>query len=51
MGCTHEIHPVTDVCVDTDHKIVSTPAYMLGPGPAAVHEGIRKLVDAVLALL
>ncbi len=51
MGCTHENRPVDDVCVDADHKIVTTPAYMLGPGPAAVNEGIQKLVDRILALL
>jgi enhancing lycopene biosynthesis protein 2 len=51
MGCLHESQPVTEIAVDADHKIVSTPAYMLGPGPAAVYEGIRKLVDKVLAMI
>ncbi|MEW6198269.1 MAG: isoprenoid biosynthesis glyoxalase ElbB [Planctomycetota bacterium] len=51
MGCVHENRPVTEIAVDTDHKIVTTPAYMLGPGPAAVWEGIRKLVDQVLAMI
>ena len=51
LGCSHENQPVTGIAVDADHKIVSTPAYMLGPGPAAVYEGIRKLVDKVLALI
>jgi enhancing lycopene biosynthesis protein 2 len=50
MGCTHEQCPVTEFAVDVEHRIVSTPAYMLGPGPAAVFEGIRKLVDKVLEL-
>ncbi len=51
MGCVHEDRPVTDVALDAEHKIVTTPAYMLGPGPAAVWEGIRKLVEQVLALI
>lgn len=51
MGCVHENRPVTEITVDTDHKIVTTPAYMLGPGPAAVWEGIRRLVDQVLAMI
>lgn len=51
MGCTHENRPVTDITVDTDHKIVSTPAYMLGQGPAEVSVGIRKLVNQVLAMI
>lgn len=49
-GCQHENHTVTEIAVDTEHKIVTTPAYMLGPGPKDVFEGIRKLVDQVLAL-
>jgi enhancing lycopene biosynthesis protein 2 len=51
MGCLHENQSVTEALVDRDHKVVTTPAYMLGPGPAAVFEGIRKLVEQVLALL
>jgi enhancing lycopene biosynthesis protein 2 len=51
MGHTHEDRPTTGITVDEDHKIVTTPAYMLGPGPAAVHEGIDKLVDKVLAMI
>lgn len=50
MGCLHEPQPVTGITVDADHRIVTTPAYMLGPGPAAVFEGIRKLVEEVLRL-
>lgn len=50
MGCVHETRPVTDIAVDADNKIVTTPAYMLGPGPAAVFEGIRKCVDQVLQM-
>jgi len=50
LGCSHENQPVTAIAVDAEHQIVSTPAYMLGPGPAAVYEGIRKLVDEVLRM-
>lgn len=51
MGCKHQECPVTEFVLDRAHKIVSTPAYMLGPGPSAVFEGIRKLVTEVLALI
>ena len=51
MGCRHENCAVTDCIVDEQHKIVTTPAYMLGPGPAQVYEGIRKLVERVMGLL
>jgi len=50
MGCRHEECAVTEFVVDREHKVVSTPAYMLGPGPADVYQGIRKLVSEVLAL-
>lgn len=49
MGGEHENCAVTEISVDEKNKLVSTPAYMLGPGPAAVFEGIRKLVDKVLS--
>ncbi|MGD8454226.1 MAG: isoprenoid biosynthesis glyoxalase ElbB [Phycisphaerae bacterium] len=50
-GCVHEDRPTTEITVDEEHKLVSTPAYMLGPGPAAVHEGIRKLVEHILKMI
>lgn len=51
MGCVHETRPVNEITVDVHHKLVTTPAYMLGKGPAEVFEGIRKLVDMVLAMV
>lgn len=51
MGCAHQNQVTTDIVVDADHKIVSTPAYMLGPGPAAVHAGIAKLVQRILTMI
>lgn len=51
MGCTHENCTVTEIAFDEQHRVVSTPAYMLGPGPAAVYDGIRKLVDRIAGML
>jgi enhancing lycopene biosynthesis protein 2 len=51
MGCRHEACAVTECVADTENKIVTTPAYMLGPGPAAVHAGIARLVEKVLAMI
>jgi enhancing lycopene biosynthesis protein 2 len=50
MGARHVACEVTNMVVDERHKIVSTPAYMLGKGPAEVFEGIRKLVNEVIRL-
>ena len=51
MGAVHEARPVHATCLDTDNRIVSTPAYMLGPGPAAVFRGIKKLIEELLGLV
>jgi len=50
MGAQHCDCPVTEMVVDERHRIVSTPAYMLGKGPAEVFEGIRRCVAEVLRL-
>ena len=50
MGGEHCVCSVTEHVVDEELKVVSTPAYMLGRGPAEVFEGIRKLVGDVLRL-
>ena len=48
-GARHVVKAVDEVCLDEAHKLVTTPAYMLGPGIADIAKGIEKLVDAVLA--
>ncbi len=40
---------VDDIVVDEEQRLVSTPAYILGPGIAAVDAGIGKLVAQLLA--
>lgn len=42
--------PVDDIVVDEDHKIVTTPAYMLAQDIARAASGIDKLVSRVLVL-
>ena len=51
MGSTHKACPVNGIVVDRKNKIVSTPAYMLGPGVAQVAKGIEKAVREVLAMV
>jgi len=41
---------VDQIVVDEKNKVVSTPAYMLGPSIAPVSAGIEKLVAAVLEM-
>ncbi|HEX76332.1 MAG TPA: isoprenoid biosynthesis glyoxalase ElbB [Dehalococcoidia bacterium] len=50
MGGKHIICKVDEIAVDEENKIVSTPAYMLGPTISRVALGIEKLVDNILQL-
>ncbi len=50
LGAVHENHPPEEICVDEEHKVVTTPAYMLAQGPAQVWAGIERLVQAVLSM-
>lgn len=48
FGAKHENTQVDEIVVDENHKIVTTPAYMLGPGISDIAKGIEKLVKQVL---
>lgn len=50
LGARHIDTVPGGVHVDLNNKVVSTPAYMLGPNIAKVHEGIDGLVAKVLEL-
>jgi enhancing lycopene biosynthesis protein 2 len=50
LNATPKEARVTEIVVDEKNRIVSTPAYMLGPGIAEVATGIEKLINKVLEL-
>ena len=50
LGGVPEVRKVTETCYDAKNKVVSTPAYMLGPNIASVAKGITNLVNKVLEL-
>ncbi len=50
MGAKHSDCQVGDVVIDKDHRIVTTPAYMLAQRISQVADGAEKLVKAVLEL-
>jgi enhancing lycopene biosynthesis protein 2 len=50
-GSRHVECPVTEFVVDREHKIVSTPAYMLAERISETAEGIDKLVREVISLI
>jgi enhancing lycopene biosynthesis protein 2 len=51
MGAKHVTCPVTEMVVDEEQKIVSTPAYMEAQSIKEAAEGIEKLVAEVLRLI
>ncbi len=50
MGAKHIDKPVDQIVVDREHKLVTTPAYMLATSIAEAASGIEKLVASVLSL-
>ena len=51
LGCFHTECSVHDYITDEKNKIVSTPAYMLGPRISDVEKGINGLVEKVLSMI
>lgn len=50
-GAKHLDTALDGICLDEQHKVVTTPAYMLGQNIAEVNQGIQKLVKAVIAMI
>ena len=51
LGSTHATCPVDEAVIDEAHRVVSTPAYMLGPSPAGVAAGIEAAIAQLAAWL
>lgn len=47
MGGLHRTCKVDDIVVDFEHRVVTTPAYMLATGVAEAASGIFKLVERI----
>ncbi len=50
LGGKHVVCKVDDIAVDFENKIVSTPAYMLGPSISFIALGIEKCIGKVLEM-
>ena len=50
-GAVHENKEATEVCVDTVHKVVTTPAYMLAQSIKEVCEGADNMIKALIKLI
>lgn len=51
MGAEHENKAATEVCVDEENKIVTTPCYMLATSLKDIAAGTRNLVSEMLELM
>jgi enhancing lycopene biosynthesis protein 2 len=51
MGAMHMECPVEDIVVDQQHRLVTTPAYMLAGSISEAASGINKLVDRTLEMI
>ena len=51
MGATHRDCPVHKAVIDEDNRIITTPAYMLGPGPKDVGTGIEQSINKLMSWL
>ena len=50
MGALHQPVGPTEVVVDEDNRLVSTPCYMNDVGPWVVYQGAERMVEEVLRL-
>lgn len=50
IGINHIVCPVDQIVVDEKHKVVTAPAYMLGPGIKDIAKGIEKLVEKIIEM-
>jgi len=51
LGAQHVDCDVENIVVDERMKIVTTPAYMLGPSISYIYKGIEKLVNKILEMV
>jgi enhancing lycopene biosynthesis protein 2 len=51
LGSNHQQCPVDGCVVDEDRRILTTPAYMLGPGPKDVGAGIEQAIEKLMGWL
>ncbi len=49
MGGKHQVCEVSQACTDEQHKVVTTPAYMLANSISEAQLGIEKCVQQVIA--
>ncbi len=51
LGARHQECSVDDIIVDQRNRLVTTPAYMVGPGLREIAVGINKLVQQIVDMI
>ncbi|BBO88126.1 isoprenoid biosynthesis glyoxalase ElbB [Desulfosarcina ovata] len=51
MGVKHKTCMADEIVFDEKNRIVTTPAYMIGPGIKDVAQGIEKLVEKIVSMI
>jgi enhancing lycopene biosynthesis protein 2 len=51
FGARHQECTVADIVVDEKNRLLSTPAYMLGPGLKDIFLGVEKLVRRIVTMV
>lgn len=51
MGVKHKTCMVDEIVCDEENRIVTTPAYMIGPGIKDVAKGIENLVEKIVSMI
>ncbi len=51
LGVVHEEVGVTDVCIDRENRVCTTPAYMLATNMTDVCQGAQNLIGAMCQLI
>jgi enhancing lycopene biosynthesis protein 2 len=51
MGASHVPRPVTEVCLDSERLVVTTPAYMYEAPLHQIFDGVREMISTVLRLV
>lgn len=51
FGCKVKACGPTDVCVDTEHKVITTPAYMAATHISEIFDGAENMVEALAQMM
>lgn len=51
MGARHHSKEATEICVDEENRVVTTPCYMMAKSISEVRQGTKNLVDKIIELI